>query len=212
MRHLSRNELVDLVELSPGLSTDRVRHATGCQECSAEADRLRSVLARCASADVPEPSPLFWDHFSSRVADAVREETPHTDVSTRLRWMRSPVTSWAMAGTMALLLILTVVWRATLYAPVPHSSPSIASGTDRQLLLPAKPMEGVAGDANNDADHDAAWAIVRAAADNLRWDDVHAAGITAGPGTAEGLALEMTVEERSELARVVGEELKRNGA
>lgn len=210
MRHLTRAELVDVIELSPGLSADRVRHAASCPECTAQVNTLRSVLAGCATDHVPEPSPLFWDHFSSRVADAVRQETPHADVSAGLRWMRSPVTSWAMAGTMALLLILTVVWRATLYAPVPAGG-SIASGTDRQILQPATPL--ASGPAHADeADNDAAWAIVRAAADDLPWDDVHAAGITAGPGTAEGLALEMTVEERSELARVVGEELKRNGA
>jgi hypothetical protein len=80
------------------------------------------------------------------------------------------------------------------------------------MLPPANPVEGAPVPADLDADSDAAWAVVRAAADDLPWDAVHAAGLSAGPDAAEGLALEMTVEERTELARVVGEELKRNGA
>jgi hypothetical protein len=212
MRHLSRAELVELIEQSPALSADRVHHAATCPQCRAERDALQPVLARCAEDDVPEPSPLFWDHFSTRVADAVRQETPRSEASAGRRWMRSPVTSWAIAGTMALLLIVTVVWRTTLYAPVHERGVSVASGADGQMLPPAKPVESVPVPPDLGADSDAAWAIVRAAADDLPWDEVHAAGLTAGPDAAEGLALEMTVEERAELALVVGEELKRNGA
>jgi hypothetical protein len=212
MRHLSRAEFVELIEHSPALSADRVHHAATCAQCRVERDALQPVLERCAEDDVPEPSPLFWDHFSTRVADAVRQETPRAEGSAGRRWMRSPVTSWAIAGTMALLLIVTVVWRTTLYAPVHERGVSVASSADGQMLRPAAPVEGVPVSPDLDADSDAAWAVVRAAVDDLHWDEVHAAGLTAGPGAAEGLALEMTVEERAELALVVGEELKRNGA
>jgi hypothetical protein len=212
MRHLSRAEFIELIEQSPALSADRVHHAATCAQCRAERDALQPVLARCAEDDVPEPSPLFWDHFSTRVADAVRQETSPADASAGRGWVRSPVTSWAIAGTMALLLIVTVVWRTTLYAPVHERGVSVASGADGQMLPPATPIEGVPVPSDLDADSDAAWAVVRAAADDLRWDEVHAAGLTAGPDAAEGLALEMTVEERAELVVVVSEELKRNGA
>jgi hypothetical protein len=62
-----------------------------------------------------------------------------------------------------------------------------------------------------DADEDPAWAVVRAAADDLPWEEAHAAGLSARPDAVEGLALELTAEERLELARLLGQELKRNG-
>jgi hypothetical protein len=49
------------------------------------------------------------------------------------------------------------------------------------------------------------------AAEGLDWEDVHAAGISAGPGAVDGAALDLTADERSELARLLDEEMKRNG-
>jgi hypothetical protein len=64
----------------------------------------------------------------------------------------------------------------------------------------------------DNADDDEAWAIVRAAAIDLNWDEVHAAGISAHPGDVETVALELTEDERVELARLLDKDLKRNGA
>ena len=55
---------------------------------------------------------------------------------------------------------------------------------------------------------DEAWAVVRAAAVDLRWEDAHAAGISAHPGAVEDVALELTAEERAELARLLDEAVK----
>jgi hypothetical protein len=60
-------------------------------------------------------------------------------------------------------------------------------------------------------DTDARWAVVRVAAEDLAWEDVRDAGIAATPGAAEGVALELTADERSELARLLDREMKRNG-
>ena len=107
---------------------------------------------------------------------------------------------------MAVLIILTVVWRATVYAPVHVTTPSTAATVDDRNTPSASPAI-LATDANDDE----AWAIVRAAAADLHWDDAQAAGLSARPATIEGLALELSAAERTELARLLNEELKRNG-
>lgn len=203
MKHLTTAELIDLVESSPELPAARARHATTCAECRAEADTLRAVLALAVADDVPSPSPLFWDHFSSRVAEALRGEEPATATG----WLRRPLTRWAAAGTMAALVILTVVWRATVYAPDHVKTPSTAAAVDDRNAPSASPAILATDDANDDE----AWAIVRAAADDLHWDDAQAAGLSARPAAIEGLALELSAAERTELARLLNEELKRNG-
>jgi hypothetical protein len=209
MTHLTNAELVDWIESSPELPAARLQHAVRCAECRAEADALRSVLALAATDDVPPPSPLFWDHFSSRVAEAVRGKAPVAESTAGIGWLRRPFARWATAGTMAALVILVLVWRGTVYAPVGvivtvPSTAAPADGANAQSTAPA-----VAEPDN--ADDDEAWAIVRAAAADLRWDEAHAAGLSARPAAIEGLALELTAAERSELARLVDEELKRNG-
>ena len=43
--------------------------------------------------------------------------------------------------------------------------------------------------ATDDVEGDAAWTMVRTAAEGLRWEDAHAVGLTAAPGALEGLAV-----------------------
>ena len=199
MTHLSRTEFVDLLESSSALPAARVEHAETCDACRAQLRMLRESTAAALEDAAAEPSPLFWDHFSARVAAAVREE-PLLPV--RTSWRRPPMLTWATAASIALLLVAVTVWRTTLHAPAPRQ---IARPPAADVML-AAPLPA------DDADDDEAWAVVRAAAVDLSWDDVHAAGITAHPGDLENVALELTAEERVELARLVNQDLKRNGA
>ena len=202
MKHLSRAELVDFIEDSSLMPAGRARHVATCDECRAEADLLRSMRALATTDEVPEPSPLFWDHFSARVADAVREEVPSEDAPAGMRWRRAPFATWAAAATMALLVMMTVVWRTTLHAPAPAVGPAMA-GTAAGTGTVA-PVTAAASD-EGDVDADEAWAVVRVAAQDLRWEEAHAAGLSAHPGAAEGLVLELTADERFELARLLDE-------
>jgi len=208
MKHLSRAELVDFIEASPRMPAGRTRHVSTCDECRAEADALRSMRALAATDEIPEPSPLFWDHFSARVADAVREETPGEDATAWMRWPRAPLATWAAAATMAVLVMMTVVWRTTLHAPAPSMGPAMAGAAAGNGTVP---LAAAAAGGEGDVDADEAWAVVRVAAQDLRWEEAHAAGLSAHPGAAEGLALELTADERSELARLLDKELKHTG-
>jgi hypothetical protein len=211
MKHLSRAELVDFIEASPLLPAGRARHVSTCNGCRAEADALRSMRALAVRDEVPEPSPLFWDHFSARVADAVRDEAPgrNPDPPVGMRWRGMPFATWAAAATMAVLVMMTVVWRTTLHAPAPaRGSATAGTAAGKGTVAPA--AVAAASD-ESDVDDDEAWAVVRAAAQDLRWEEAHAAGLSAHPGAAEGLALELTADERSELARLLDKELKHTG-
>src|SRR5258708_31627248 len=83
--HLNADELVDLAEGAQPESS--ARHLAACPQCRARLDDLRAMMSAVAGVDVPEPSPLFWDHFSQRVHDAVASE----EGDARLKGSRSIV-------------------------------------------------------------------------------------------------------------------------
>jgi hypothetical protein len=208
MKHLTEIECVDLFEDANRLSQDRRRHAETCEACRLQADTLRAVLAQAAGDELPEPSPLYWDHFSARVSAAVRAEPSDPASKPWAEWIRGPLAPWAAAAAMAILIMMTVVWRATLHAP-PGGAGMPALVEARQGAAPDQ-MAAVIEKDNLDADE--AWAVVRTAAEGLAWEDAQAAGISVRPGSVEGIMLELSAEERAELARLLDTEMKRSGA
>lgn len=205
MKHLSGAELIDFVE--GRLAFERAAHTGECARCRDDAADLQEALARTAQDAVPEPSPLYWDRLSARVAEAVRDETPAGGDQTRGSWLRSPLAGWAAAASLSLLVMISVVWRATLHAP----APVLITASDPSPAPPADSRSGarIADAPRDDVEADAAWAIVRTAAEGFAWDDARAAGLNAHPGSAEGIALELSPAELSELARLIDGEIAR---
>jgi hypothetical protein len=201
MRHLDETELVDFVERQ--LPAIRAEHVEDCDVCRARVETIASALIDVHADEGYEPSPLFWDHFGARVSDAVRAEPPAPPPLV-WQWVRNPATAWATCASIAVLLMVTALWRATLHAPIPRGT----SGP----MAPLSVATAVAGTSAEAPEADAAWALVSAAADDLAWEDVRAAGIIAHPGSAEGVAMELTADERAELARLLEAEMKRSGA
>jgi hypothetical protein len=200
MKHFTPGELLEIVEGAAGTRPEKLRaHLDSCAACRRKVEELRTALSEAQLVPAGEPSPLFWDHFAARVSDAIREEPPGSRRGARLFGVSSVTAGWVTA---ALLLILatTATWRATLHAP-PAPARSGASSEARTESSTAE-----------DLDADEAWRIVRAAADGLVWDDAQAAGIVAAPGSAEGVAVELTGAERAELARILEGEMRRGGA
>lgn len=202
MRHLDHSELIDLIEMQ--LAPSRAEHLDECDACRAQAAMLRSALAGVRDDERHEPSPLFWDHFAARVSDAIRDQAPPiASAPAWFAWLRRPATAWATSASIAMLLMVTALWRATLHAPIPrpvHVAPSPVAAAAAPVAVP------------DDVEADRAWAVVRTATDDLAWEDVAAAGIIAHPGSAEGVALELTADERTELARLLASEMKQSGA
>jgi hypothetical protein len=109
-RHLSGERLLDAVEST--IDASERAHLEECSECRALLDEAREGLRLARDADVPEPSPLYWEAFRRQVGRRISEE-------------RSPGRSWllplaAAAAAAAFLVPLTsgVVPKGPVGAPV----------------------------------------------------------------------------------------------
>lgn len=65
-----------------------------------------------ADADMPDPSPLFWDHFAVRVRRATDGAAPVAS------WWSSRRLAWMMGAAAALVLTAGLLWRAAPEADV----------------------------------------------------------------------------------------------
>ena len=198
MSHLSRKHLLEFIDdpHTSGLSPERKRHIEACAACQAAAADLRSIIGEVRNEPGGEPSPLFWDHLAARVADAIRDQVPEPAPSLRTWRFGGQTAAWAAVAATVILGSTMVAWRATLHAP-------------RRPRHHARDGRRCGG--YDDVEDDQAWKVVRAAADGLPWEDVQAAGIAARPGAAEGVVMELTAEERAELAKLLESEMKRSG-
>ena len=191
MTHLRGEEIVDLIE--GRLSGDRARHVEACADCRSQADMLSATLRSARIDELPEPSPLFWDQLSARVAQAVREPSSYWS-----RLVRAD--GWRLAAATAALLVVAGMTSYVLFRVEPASTPGPQQAS---IELPADPETDPFVDA---------WDAIEAAAADLDWEDGQSIGIAAPPGSAERLVADLTAEERSELARLIEEEMKRTGA
>jgi hypothetical protein len=208
MSHLRESEFVDLLDdLLPGR---RRQHVDTCAACAEKADALRGTLGRVAAVDVPEPSPLFWDHFSARVRDGVKDATP-SGASPYAGWLYGEGLRWAVAGVLVAVLVVAGMWRSgrplVTEAPAPSIAEKASASSD-----PSTGIDAHEGLDTTSVDADAGWDLVRAVADEVRWDDGVAASLGAGPGTVDRAVLSLKGEERAELVRLLEAETKRPGA
>lgn len=190
MNHLTPDELIDAAE--GVLGAERTRHFDTCEFCRKEVAALRALLHEAAGVEVPEPSPLFWDHLSARVRQAVAEE-------------RSPAVGWARwfgwstlapAGALAAVLIAMVATLAR--APLP----AIAPGT------PA--VEATRNDAVHEVLENDDWAVISDLLGPVDWDTAREAGLALVPGDAELAVLSLTEDEQRELSRLLAGEIERS--
>jgi hypothetical protein len=94
--HLTPEELIDSRERQ--LPPARQAHADACAVCRAELAQLNELLLNVAAVDVPEPSPLFWDHLSARIRDRVAHEPPPASVRDNpLSRLTDWLTGWGSA-------------------------------------------------------------------------------------------------------------------
>jgi hypothetical protein len=214
MSHLSDPEFVDLMD--GVLSQERARHLEACPACTERHQLLRDAVTHASEVDVPEPSPLFWEHFSARVREGVRHAEPDPAFSLTEMLSRTSV-RWAIVGTFALALVATALWRTP---SGPGSSSPSESVVRNGASVPAPAADGIDAIDKIDVmdvismgiDQDAAWALVRTVADDVSWDAQTAAGMGTRPGSAERAARDLTADERSELLELLAEETRRSGA
>jgi len=197
--HLTSEELVDIAEGTR--SEASAPHLAGCDPCRAQLSDLRAMMSVAAVVDVPEPSPLFWDHLSSRVSTAVAAEAagaelaPSRDVFRTLFGSRTLQVALALAGS--LLIVVLINGRPT--APAAPEAPgfTVADAVPDPL--------GVA------ADDDDSLTLVASLTDGQDLETVREAGL-APRGSAEHAVTHMSDGELRELSRLLKEELARPGA
>lgn len=194
MKHLTQVELVDFVE--GALPAGRADHVEACDECRRQADDLRAALNAAVDVEMPEPSPLFWNHFSARVCEAVAAES---DRRSPWSWLWRPAVGLPLAAALVVLTVAAVVWRGGRAPAQEPAGAAAAAGTPvsdvtEEVALPSG---------------DESWDLVAQMAATLEWEDAEAAGFSANPGSADRAVLLLTAEERAELARLLSVEAPR---
>jgi hypothetical protein len=190
VRHLTPAEFVDAAEGT--LQAARERHLAQCEACRGELAALVALMHKASDEPVPEPSPLFWDHLSARVAAAVRAEARHQPRE-RTWWLQRP--GWvplAALATAILAIVATVPWGR----PVDGDAPTAAA-----LVTAAA--------ADDDAVDDGEWSALAELVGPLDWEAAGAAGLSLAPGDTELELLDLTPDERRELSRLIAGELAR---
>jgi hypothetical protein len=197
MRHLNEEDLIDLAD---GVRSEgSAPHLASCESCRRQLADLRAVMSAAAAVEVPEPSPLFWQHLSARVHEAVSSETR----APAPRWAPSRFV-WRMAALAAAVLVAAAAWRTELVrhdvAPdglTPHSA--VVEAT-----LEANDVVSLADDAS--------LSLIAEMAGDLDWEGAVQAGLSTQAGAVDRAVLELSASERLELQRILKEELSRSGA
>ncbi|HKT82141.1 MAG TPA: hypothetical protein VJP86_18055 [Vicinamibacterales bacterium] len=186
MRHLTSEQLLDFAEGSLSAAADR--HLAACEQCRVALASLRQTLS-IASVEIPEPSPLFWEHLSARVKDAVERDREHGRA-----WF-----SWrVMVPALACTLAVVAAGVFALRTPAVTSVPSNVAISDASA-------DSAAGPAT--ASEDPAWALMGDLASGLDWDAAVEAGLGASSDAVDRAIYELTPDERQELQRLLKEEL-----
>jgi hypothetical protein len=192
MGHLSRDER--LLALDGALDGTRHAHLASCAACRTDVETLGRVLMRVRAVDVPEPSPLFWDHLAARVGDAIaREPAP---VAPQRWW--SPRLAWAAAAVVVAAAGAGYLARPETPAPpavAAHGAPVARDPYDH--LRPPNVTDAGASMADD------GWALIAAVADQAAADDAFAPQ----PGQAELSISSLSADERAALAGELTAEL-----
>jgi hypothetical protein len=211
MRHLTSDELVDLAEGPRDDSS--TPHLAVCDVCRQQLTDLRAMVAvgTAARRSVPEPSPLFWDHLSERVREAVGGEELPARASRFDRWWLPLAAPRLAVGAVACGLIVAMV--------AAFGSRVVAPGTRTAVAPPpAQPVEiaqngQMTPPALLGSSDDPSLSLVEDYGKTLDWDELREQmAVSAHTGGMDATARDLNGEERQELQRLLKEELARRRA
>jgi hypothetical protein len=185
MTHLSVDDRLALIE---GAGEPRHPHLAACERCASEVAVGRAALGAARAADVPDPSPIFWQHFSARLSRKLDDEPREPTERNTAPW-RVVV---PCAAAVALLVMAVAVQRWPVGAP------------DRAT---AEVGAAVSGIGQTEAD-DEGWAVLGSMAGDY---DVDTLGDSLGRSLssgAESVVWQLDEGERAELARLLQAEMQ----
>lgn len=196
--HLSPDVIIDVAEERG--SPQALRHAAECARCRDQVAEVRTALTLAAGVDVPEPSPLYWDHLAARIGHAIATEP----VPAAAGWFRG-WRLWASAAAAAAAVLVLAVAVTTR-----QDGPGVRP-------LPAGPVvttAGAGGAAGADVSltsdlDDGTWALVTVLSEELDGDELEMVALEPVTGTAERVLDELSLDEQGELVRLLEAELAR---
>jgi hypothetical protein len=196
--HLQDDELVDLADGTRPESSSP--HLSSCEPCRRQVRDMRAMMAAAADVDVPEPSPLYWDHLSARVRESVAGEAP-----LRRPWL--DVAAWRRvvmpAGAAAVAsIIIAVVLGSRLLAPSP--SPAVPAAA---AVTVAEAVDLWSEPASED---DESLTIMASLSAGLDLEAAGEAGL-AVRGSADHAVTHMDDDDLRELQRLLTQELAPSG-
>ena len=151
------------------------------------------IIAALREVDVPEPSPLFWDHLSRRVREAVAAEPAPTR-----SWTSRVNLAWAAGAVGALAVVVLAVAVTTRQSP-PTAGPASS--------FVSSDVAG-AGYILSPLNDDPSWAVMAELASQMDWDEAAAAGLVAAPGAAENALGQLSNDEQRTVIELLQQEMK----
>ena len=200
-RHLDLEALVDVAEGTRPVPV----HAETCDACRQQLADLRSASAAVADVDVPEPSPLFWDHLSARVREAVSAEPPP-----RSRFWEA----WSWRPALAVAAVVAVAVLAVAFG-VSRSRPGDAAieAARTTAVEPGEPGEIDAAPLLELTDaSDPSLDLIADLSEGLDWEAATAAGWTTAPASLDHAFDQLNEAERATLQQLLHEALSGTGA
>jgi len=191
MAHLSPDAFIDL--LDGAVDEASVPHLAQCTDCRTQLEAARSAWMAAHDVEVPEPSPLFWDHLSRRVNTAVAAEpVPSSRWRTGWNWRVALISTAAAAALVGAVALRVPPQRTTTALPAASrpSASTIETGPTGLEPLPDDPSLTFVADL----------------ASNVEWDSADAFGVPT-VSDADRVVAEMNDDERAELRRLLNEEL-----
>ena len=193
--HLSPQEFVNALGGKDGVLADsRQSHLDACPSCQAQIAELRALMEDAGQgADVPEPSPLFWDHFQARVLTAVQSEGQPG----RQAWWAGLLDARTLVALSAsVVAIVAIVASVALYKSRPVA-PGPGGVTDSGNVVESSAVSPL----DNDE-----WEFVASMMGDLEGDDIHE--VLAPSRDAVDAAIEtLTVAERDRFVKLLKGEL-----
>jgi hypothetical protein len=188
--HLSPEEFVDVAE---GSRTEAsLPHLAACDRCRRELADLRRTMTVAVDADVPEPSPLFWEGLSARIGERIDAES---DRSWWQAWIR-PRVLVPLSAAAVLVVIVTLAPRSPSARVVVGPAPTVVVEPPNDSAdLAADPLLTLVSDLSASMD----------------LDSVSAAGF-ADPDSAEHAVTHMNTDELTALKQLLQAEMTRSGA
>jgi hypothetical protein len=205
MAHISPARLVDLAE--GAIAEQSEAHLAACETCRRAVAELRATMADAAGPgiDVPEPSPLFWEHMSARVSEAVAEQGGPAGARWFERLLRPRVVLPILAAVAGAAVLAVVVSRTPgVLIPIPSTPLPI----DERAQLPSLPPLEPLGAAD-----DPALGLLADYGTTLGWDDMREEMTSATHvGSTDEAVTTLSAEEREALQRLLEEEMTQPSA